>query len=353
MVINAIPSYPQAPVALELLENDLINFLESVALKKYKTNYIFISKSQKDILKKLMENQTYLDEIKLNVIPIDSMYSFIFNEPSAAFNVVNGGKPLPKPNINNYPVYSVEDIFNNKQKNVYLTFENQLPLKVSLNKSTSLLEILSKCTLKNNLKAVYLGYPMGVMLDEKNLDKQIDITTDYICVYTDDDCILHQLKFHIKEFLDQCCGQCVFGYEGIGQIYSILSDISNKKGKLTDLDLIVELCNVMQTQSMCELGVIAANLTLETLAMFREEIEQHITKKKCKAVFCSKYIMYRIDKGKCKGCAQCENLCTNDAIEGKAKSARMIDQDECLQCGKCFVSCKNNAISKASATNSR
>ena len=70
----------------------------------------------------------------------------------------------------------------------------------------------------------------------------------------DTECIVDMLLKEVRANLCQACGKCVFGYEGITQLELTLSDITEKKGRSGDLDLIKDLCQVMKTQSLCETG---------------------------------------------------------------------------------------------------
>ena len=162
-------------------------------------------------------------------------------------------------------------------------------------------------------------------------------------------CILHQLTEIIKIFYNESCGRCVFGYDGLFQIQTILSDITNKKGKSDDLDLIAELGSVMQTECLCDIGRAAAEFAISAINAFEPEIKDHITRKTCKSAFCQKFVTYHILKDKCVGCEECVDVCNDDAIDGKRKFVHVIDQDECTQCGKCMEACEYGAIVKAGA----
>ncbi|MBL7197672.1 MAG: 4Fe-4S binding protein [Candidatus Omnitrophica bacterium] len=58
--------------------------------------------------------------------------------------------------------------------------------------------------------------------------------------------------------------------------------------------------------------------------------------------------MFRLDKGKCKGCGACINVCPVQAIsltEGIAD----IDSNRCIECGRCINVCPVGAISFSSS----
>ena len=153
------------------------------------------------------------------------------------------------------------------------------------------------------------------------------------------ECIVDVL---LKEVLaNECrtCGKCVFGYEGITQLELILGDITVKKGKSTDLELLRELGEMMAGQSLCEKGEEIAQAVLEAVELYQSDFEDHIGKKGCRAGVCKKFMTYHILAEKCVGCGDCMDACDEDAILGKARFVHVIAQDECTQCGACMDAC--------------
>lgn len=169
----------------------------------------------------------------------------------------------------------------------------------------------------------------------------------------DTECIVDTLLKEVRRNECQACGKCVFGYEGITQLEMILSDITDKKGRSSDLSLITELCEMMKTQSLCEVGEEIAKAVLEAVQIHQTEFEEHIGKKGCKAGVCRKFMSYHILADKCTGCGDCMDECDEDAILGKAKFVHVIEQDECIQCGACLKVCDEDAIVRAGAVKPR
>lgn len=102
----------------------------------------------------------------------------------------------------------------------------------------------------------------------------------------DTECIVDMLLKEVRANPCQACGKCVFGYEGITQLELTLSDITEKKGRSGDLDLIKDLCQVMKTQSLCETGEEIAEAVLTAIRTHSADFEEHIGKKACKAGVC-------------------------------------------------------------------
>lgn len=161
------------------------------------------------------------------------------------------------------------------------------------------------------------------------------------------ECIVDTLLKEVRENECQTCGKCVFGYEGITQLEMILNDITEKKGRSGDLELISSLCEMMKTQSLCETGEEIAAAVLTAIKTRQTEFEEHIAKKGCKAGICKKFMTYHILADKCTGCGDCMDECDEDAILGKSRFVHIIDQDECTQCGACLNACDEEAIVRA------
>lgn len=169
----------------------------------------------------------------------------------------------------------------------------------------------------------------------------------------DTDCSVDQLYTLINRSKCHTCGKCVFGYEGASQLKMIFSDIVAKKARPEDFELISDLSDMMKDHSMCEDGEILAKEVIYSLNNFKEDLEDHISKKSCRAGVCKKFMTYHILIDKCIGCEECIDACDEDAILGKKRFVHVIDQDECIQCGKCMEVCEQEAIVRAGANKPR
>ena len=140
-----------------------------------------------------------------------------------------------------------------------------------------------------------------------------------------------------------------FGHEGVFQIRMLLTGMSLKKGKISDMDLLLELCHEMKLQSLCESGFSIANTVESALDHFKNEIEEHIIRKSCKAGVCQKFLTFHILPDLSTGGTECLDVCEDDAILGKKRFIHVIHQEECTGCGDCIEACAENAIIKAGA----
>lgn len=177
--------------------------------------------------------------------------------------------------------------------------------------------------------------------------------SDRIHNLSDTECVVDTLLGIVSENECTQCGKCVFGYEGVTQLQMILGDITEKKGKSTDLAQMHKLCEMMKTQSLCETGEEIADAVFAAMDTYRQDFEEHIGKKGCRAGVCKKFMTYHILAEKCNGCGDCIDACDEEAIIGKNKFVHIIDQQECIQCGACMEACDEDAIVRAGAVKPR
>lgn len=347
LICNGVSAYKEAPISIDILKNNTSQVLEVINLKKAEENYIVLDKNEKELQAKLEAEAKNYPNMNLKIVLVDGSFGFVYRNSSAILKVVEGEKAIPSFKEENKAVFTVEMILGSDKKNVYIGGSAKKSGSYNFNKKVSAKEILETAGVKGEFKGMYLGYPMGMFIGEADIDTEFELTTDYITIFDETDCILDKLKNIAESYTKESCGRCVFGFEGVTQINMILSDISQKKGKTSDIALLLELCSEMKNQVLCEVDGILASSVLSAMNNFKNEIEEHITKKACKARTCSKFVTYHILADKCIGCTDCVDECDDDAILGKKKFIHVIDQDECTQCGNCVEACDEEAIVKA------
>lgn len=123
----------------------------------------------------------------------------------------------------------------------------------------------------------------------------------------------------------------------------ILERICHGKGEEGDVERLQALGETIKGASLCGLGQTAPNPVLSTIANFRDEYDEHIRQKKCRAHVCTALKRYSINE-KCVGCTACAKACPVACIAGAKKERHVIAPDKCIKCGKCFSVCKFKAI---------
>jgi NADH-quinone oxidoreductase subunit F/NADP-reducing hydrogenase subunit HndC len=207
-------------------------------------------------------------------------------------------------------------------------------------------------------KAVQTGGPSGGCLPAELLDTPVDFDSlreagsmmgsGGMVVMDDDTCIVDLARYFVDFATKESCGECAPCRLGTNQMLDILTDIVEGKGEMEDLDLLESMGMGIKKGSLCGLGQTAPNPILTTLKYFREEYEEHIIHKRCRAKVCKELIHFDILADKCTGCHICFKSCPTAAISGDPKQIHLIDQELCIKCGICFEKCppKFGAIEK-------
>jgi NADP-reducing hydrogenase subunit HndC len=206
-------------------------------------------------------------------------------------------------------------------------------------------------------KAVQSGGPSGGCIPAELMDIPIDyerltevgsmMGSGGLIVMDEDTCMVDVAKFFLDFLRKESCGKCSSCRDGTEQMYRIVSDISDGKGKEGDLELLEELAYAVKEASLCGLGTTAPNPVLSTLRYFRDEYEAHIRDKRCPAGVCKALIEYSIVEDRCTGCMLCSKNCPEGAISGEKKKPHVIDQSKCIKCGVCYEVCRFDAVTKS------
>ncbi|MCL6557542.1 MAG: NADH-quinone oxidoreductase subunit NuoF [Firmicutes bacterium] len=208
-------------------------------------------------------------------------------------------------------------------------------------------------------KAVQTGGPSGGCLPKELLDMPVDFDSltsagsmmgsGGMVVMDQDTCMVDVARYFLEFTVNESCGQCAPCRVGTYQMLKILEDITQGRGKPTDLSLLENIGRAIIAGSICGLGQTAPNPVLSTLRYFRSEYEAHINEKSCPALHCKELIAYWIDPDKCtEPCRLCLENCPTEAIVGKWRATPVIVQEKCIKCGVCFDVCpdKYRAVRK-------
>jgi NADH:ubiquinone oxidoreductase subunit F (NADH-binding)/(2Fe-2S) ferredoxin len=213
-------------------------------------------------------------------------------------------------------------------------------------------------------KGIQLGGPTGFILPEDQMnidltyeafsDKEMKMGSGGIVIINERVCILDIVKYYMNFMEKQSCGKCIPCREGTRRMSEILESItrkpqdeSNPRATLERFKGVMQLesiAEVMKDTSLCGLGQAAPNPVTSTLKYYREEYEEHIFDRKCRANVCSELRTYLIDVDLCTGCSVCAKKCPVDAIIGTRLHPYFIVQEKCIGCGICYESCKFSAI---------
>ena len=149
--------------------------------------------------------------------------------------------------------------------------------------------------------------------------------------------------------IQQSCGKGVMCRDGLRQIWLILEDITNGRGKNEDIELLQEICGIIKECADCELSEVTVTQVEKLLNEHMEDFELHIKRKSCKNLICPGCHTVHIDAAKCTGSGECIKVCPADAIKGGAGLFSVINQSKCTACNKCIDVCAAGAIKGAGA----
>lgn len=203
-------------------------------------------------------------------------------------------------------------------------------------------------------KGVQIGGPSGGCLIMDQLDVPLDFDSvkkldaimgsGGLVVMDENTCMVEVARFFMNFTQRESCGKCVPCREGTKRMLEILERIVDGKGEMSDLDQLEELANMVQSMALCGLGKSAPLPIISTLHRFRNEYEEHIRDKKCRAKVCTALRQFHINQEFCIGCGKCARNCPAGAISGLIKHPHHIDNTLCIKCGACKDNCNFNAV---------
>lgn len=203
-------------------------------------------------------------------------------------------------------------------------------------------------------KAVQIGGPSGGCLTEQHLDVPLDfdsvkkygaiVGSGGLVVMDEHTCMVEVARFFMSFTQRESCGKCVPCREGTKRMLEILERIVAGQGEMSDIDELQELGNMIKSMALCGLGKSAPLPVLSTIREFRDEYEEHIQDKKCRAKVCQALRRFVINPEFCKGCGKCAKNCPVGAITGVRKECYHIDPNICIKCGACKDNCAFEAV---------
>jgi NADH-quinone oxidoreductase subunit F len=100
------------------------------------------------------------------------------------------------------------------------------------------------------------------------------VMDDSVCMV---DALLNLARFYAHE----SCGQCTPCREGTGWYVQILERLERGEGKKGDLELLLDLSDRIQGNTICPLGDAVAMPVRSYVTQFREEFEEHVAARRC------------------------------------------------------------------------
>jgi NADH:ubiquinone oxidoreductase subunit F (NADH-binding) len=212
-------------------------------------------------------------------------------------------------------------------------------------------------------KAIQLGGASGSFITSENLDIAIDYESlkekgigmgaGGFVIIDENTCMVDLVRYYMEFIRNESCGKCIPCREGTGRMLEILESVIRKPlneesgttlERFKGVMQLETIATVMKDTSLCGLGQTAPNPFISALRNFRDEFEEHIFDRKCRANICRGLRSFSIDVEKCTGCTACAAKCPVNAIYGTRLQPFFIVEDKCIGCGICFDICKFSAI---------
>lgn len=332
-IVNFMPLDRRHPVALELLRSHLDEAAKRVSEEDVR---LIVPSSATDVAEALPEG---------SYVCADDAFGYVYANDTACDQILKGEKPLPSavsgstPDVN--PVVPGESwLAGAGQKVVYVG-----DTRVETAAKTTVADLLSAAGISaDEVKAVYLDYPQCQFVTPAHFSDEVTLSCDDAQVIGSGDCAVEAVRSILETFRHESCGRCVFGNEGGHQLFTIFADACAGKGQDSDIALIRDLAPVMEDQALCEVGQKMASVAEQALALFGDELEQHVARHQCPAGKCRALVTYHILVSRCNGCGKCLDACEEEAIEGKPKFVHVVNQRACTHCGKCLDVCPKRAV---------
>jgi len=145
-------------------------------------------------------------------------------------------------------------------------------------------------------KAAQMGGPSGGCVPAQFLDLPLDydsvkkigaiMGSGGLVIMDENTCMVDIARFFLEFTQSESCGKCVPCRVGTRHMRDILRRICAGTGKESDIADLERLANEIKKSSLCGLGQTAPNPVLTTLRYFRDEYEEHIRQKRCRASVC-------------------------------------------------------------------
>ncbi len=148
-----------------------------------------------------------------------------------------------------------------------------------------------------NFKAAQSGGPSGGCVTSESLNTPMDyeslvklgaiMGSGGLITMDEDTCMVDMARFFMEFIQDESCGKCVPCRIGTKRMLEILERITHGEGKEGDIEELEELGAAIRDTAVCGLGQTAPNPVLSMIKNFRDEYEEHIKYKHCRAGVCA------------------------------------------------------------------
>ncbi|GAC1350126.1 MAG: NADH-quinone oxidoreductase subunit NuoF [Ktedonobacteraceae bacterium] len=141
------------------------------------------------------------------------------------------------------------------------------------------------------LKVIIPGGSSTFMLGPDKVDTPLDfeaiaaagsmLGSGGVIVMDEDTCMVGAVLRMTEFYRDESCGKCTPCREGTYWLTEILERLEHGHGKMSDIDLLMDICDNISGKSFCPLGDAATSPITSSIKLFREEYEYHVREGRC------------------------------------------------------------------------
>ena len=141
------------------------------------------------------------------------------------------------------------------------------------------------------LKAIIPGGSSTFILGADKVDTPLDfeaiaavgsmLGSGGVIVMDEGTCIVGAVLRMTEFYRDESCGKCTPCREGTYWLTEILERLEHGHGKMSDIDLLMDVCDNISGKSFCPLGDAATSSITSSIKLFRAEYEYHIREGRC------------------------------------------------------------------------
>jgi NADH-quinone oxidoreductase subunit F len=195
----------------------------------------------------------------------------------------------------------------------------------------------------SKLKGFQPGGPLSGMLNagDINLTLTLDpyrergmfLGSGGIVFFDESACVVDMCRYFLGFCEDESCGRCTTCHGGTQRATEILRRIQLGGGRDTDIEKLEGLVQTL-VWSNCLHGQFAMTSVKTALKAFRDEFDEHIEQKRCRAKVCEGLIEYVVRSQGDPGLPAAEAICPTNAVQQEAGQYLIVDQ-LCIRCGAC------------------
>jgi len=161
----------------------------------------------------------------------------------------------------------------------------EVPMGISLREI--IFDIGGGMASNRHFKAVQTGGPSGGCIPEDHIDTPVDyesllelgsiMGSGGMIVMDDTSDMVDVARYFMEFSMLESCGKCIPCRVGTAEMHNLLTKILEERATQSDLDMLVDLCDLVKNTSLCGLGQSAPNPVESTLHFFRDEYMRKLT----------------------------------------------------------------------------